>query len=128
MNTINISKNLKYLRKKKGLTQLQLRSDLGFTRSTWSNYENGLTNPSIDDLVAFSNFFGVSLDELILHDLEVRNPLPEKPGKRKSAHQPVTYADNETNTYSSEPDIVYVLKELKKLMEEVNMIKDGKEK
>jgi transcriptional regulator with XRE-family HTH domain len=122
----NISKNLKYLRKKKGMTQIELRSHLGFTRSTWSNYENGLTNPSIEDLIRFSSFFGVSLDDLILNDLEAKDPSKEQTGK--SARKPVTYATNNELSITSEPQIVYLLKEIKKLQEDVNIIKGSKKK
>lgn len=126
MSAINISKNLKYLRKKKGLTQLQVRSSLGHTRSTWSNYENGLTNPSINDLIAFSRFFGISLDDLVLHDLEAQESSPEN--ANNSSHKPIAYPTNDVATVTSEPEIVYLLREIKKLQEDVNMIKEWKEK
>lgn len=126
MGTNNISKNLKYLRKKQGLTQLKLRSSLGITRSTWSNYENGLTTPSIEDLIKFSIFFGISLDDLIIHDLGSMNPLPQKLPKKISNSKLNQYSKNDAITIVSEPQIVYLMEEIKKLQQDVNMIKEGR--
>jgi len=49
--------NLSYLRKKKGLLQSQMQQEIGFTRSTWSNYENGLAEPSVENLLRIAHFF-----------------------------------------------------------------------
>ena len=120
----NFPKNLRYLRKKKGLLQTEMQPCLGISRTTWSNYENGKTNPAVEDLVRFSKFFGITLDELILHDLPSENQtaLEKKPVK------PVLYKTNEMVTVTAEPDISYVLQEIKKLREEVNTIKAKKKK
>jgi transcriptional regulator with XRE-family HTH domain len=125
MKTNNISTNLKYLRKKKGLTQLELRTILGYTRSTWSNYENGLTNPSIEDLITISNFFGVTLDDLIMNDLSTRILSDEKDAITP-LHPPVIYPNNDVLTAIAGPEIANLLNEVKKLKEEVDMIKEGK--
>jgi len=128
MKTNNISKNLKYLRQKKGLTQLELRTILGYTRSTWSNYENGITNPSIDDLITISNFLGVTLDDLIMNDLQVREPLADKLHIPRPPHFPVIYPHNDVLTATAEPEIAYLLNEVKKLKEDIDMIREGKSK
>ena len=127
MKTNNISTNLKYLRKKKGLTQLELRTILGYTRSTWSNYENGLTNPSIEDLITISNFFGVTLDDMIMNDLPARIPSNEKDAAA-SLPSPVIYSNNDVLTVIANPEIAYLLNEVNKLKEDVDMIKEGKTK
>jgi len=127
MTENNIAKNLKYLRKKRGLKQADIRSKLSITRSTWSNYENGITTPAIDDLIKFSRFFGITLDELILHDLNLKDPLPVKNDRRKM-NTPVVYAMNDMISATGEPDIQYVLKELAKLREEVDTMKNNNTK
>ena len=123
MNEIKTSTNLKYLRKKSGLKQHQIRNVFNITRSTWSNYENGITTPSVIDLINFSRYFGISLDELVLHDLEARDPNPMMVIK-KSIPRRVIYAFNEALTAASEPDIQYVIDEIKRLREEINTIKN----
>jgi transcriptional regulator with XRE-family HTH domain len=122
MTENNIAKNLRYLRKKRGLKQADIRSKLNVTRSTWSNYENGITSPAINDLIKFSRFFGITLDELILHDLNLKDPLPVKTDRRR-INTPVVYAMNEMISATGEPDIIYVLNEIKKLREEIDTIK-----
>lgn len=123
MTENNIGRNLKYLRKKSGLTQANIRSQLGITRSTWSNYENGITTPAIGDLISFSRHFGISLDELILHDLSAKEPLPVKRKYGKEADGPAVYPINEIMSATAEPTIGYVLQELSRLREEVSSIK-----
>ena len=49
-----------------GLTQEQLASRLWVTRQAVSNWENGRNLPDIEVVIAISQTFGVSLDELIL--------------------------------------------------------------
>ncbi len=49
-----------------GLTQEQFASRLGVTRQAVSNWENGRNLPDIEVVIAISQTFGVSLDELIL--------------------------------------------------------------
>jgi transcriptional regulator with XRE-family HTH domain len=63
-----VQNNLKFLRKKKGLTQEALAGALGISRSKLAGYELSIT-PPIDTLVTISDFFKVSLDILIKEDL-----------------------------------------------------------
>lgn len=61
--------NLKELRKRKGYSQEELSQRLGLKRSSYSGYENGASEPNIENLVALADFFEVSLDRLIRSDL-----------------------------------------------------------
>lgn len=65
--------NLNYLRKKKKLRQESLSAQIGSTRATLSNYENGVSEPSIEMLIKMSHFFGVTLDEMICKDIQTRD-------------------------------------------------------
>jgi len=62
--------NLQYLRREKRLRQYEMQHSLGFSRTTWSNYEQGKTSPSLDGLVKISRFFGITIDELVAEDIE----------------------------------------------------------
>lgn len=53
------------LRKEKGLTQRELAKIFNISSGNICDYEKGRIEPSIDRLIAFSNFFGVSVDELL---------------------------------------------------------------
>lgn len=58
----NIGSKLKYLRKGRGLTQLELSEKLDLSRATISNYEVGRRTPHLSELRRFAEFYGVSLD------------------------------------------------------------------
>lgn len=63
------SSNIKLLRKHRGRTQDDVAFALGMKRSTLSGYENEISEPNIDALVAFSKYFGIAIDTLVKIDL-----------------------------------------------------------
>lgn len=65
----HIAKNLKHLRKLKSYTQEQLAKEVGMTRSKIGSYEEKRSDPPIDMLIKFSNFFSLPIDILIKNDL-----------------------------------------------------------
>lgn len=60
-----ISENIKYLRKQKGLTQQQFADVMEIKRSLIGAYEEERADPKYDLLQKFSEFFELSIDELI---------------------------------------------------------------
>lgn len=64
-----IGENLKLLRKRKKVSQEEIANDLGLTRSSYSGYENGVAEPSLDTLIKFSEYFDISLDKMIKTNL-----------------------------------------------------------
>lgn len=93
---------------------------LRVTRSTWSNYEIGKTYPNINEIVNIARFFGVSLDDIILFDLEDRELSPKNSSRRQ-------YPITENIAFAAEPDMIYVLRELKKLKDQVNKLNGEEE-
>ena len=61
--------NIKFLRKRKGRTQDDVAFSLKLKRSTLSGYENAVAKPSVEVLLAFSDYFKISVDTLIRVDL-----------------------------------------------------------
>lgn len=61
--------NLAFLRKGKKLTQEEAATGMGFKRTTYSNYENGHTEPDIEALQKISSFHDISIDNLLNTDL-----------------------------------------------------------
>ncbi|MFH1120956.1 MAG: LexA family transcriptional regulator [Bacteroidota bacterium] len=61
--------NIKLLRKRRGRTQDDVAFTLGMKRPTLSGYENEVAQPGIESLIAFSKYFGVSVDTLLKIDL-----------------------------------------------------------
>ena len=68
------------LRKKKGFSQEELANRLNVSRQTVSKWEVGDSTPDMEKLVAMSDLFGVSLDELVL-DKEPTPAPPAQPAK-----------------------------------------------
>ncbi len=59
-----LSEKIYTLRRRNGLSQEQLAEKLGVSRQAVSKWEGGLSTPELDKLMALSQCFGVSLDEL----------------------------------------------------------------
>jgi transcriptional regulator with XRE-family HTH domain len=63
------STNIRLLRKRRGRTQDDVAFALNMKRSTLSGYENEVSLPTIQALVAFSKYYGVAVDTLLKIDL-----------------------------------------------------------
>ncbi|HEY8927687.1 MAG TPA: LexA family transcriptional regulator [Mucilaginibacter sp.] len=61
----NIPSNIKFLRKKKGLTQQQFADELGIKRSLIGAYEEERADPKYDLLKKMALFFEISIDDFI---------------------------------------------------------------
>lgn len=58
-------KNLKYLRTKHRLSQLQLAEIIGISQQSVNKYENHSVEPGIDILIKLADYFDTSVDYLI---------------------------------------------------------------
>ncbi len=67
---VMFGKNLKYLRKHGGYDQKDIGNLLGIKTPTISKYEAGTVQPSLEGLRNLSEFFGVTVDDLLKKDLE----------------------------------------------------------
>jgi transcriptional regulator with XRE-family HTH domain len=65
---MSVHSNLKFLRKKKSLTQETLAQTLGISRSKLAGYERNIT-PPLEVLLLFADYFKLSLDVLVREDL-----------------------------------------------------------
>lgn len=69
--TTFFSSNLKKLRKRKKWSQEELAEKMAITRSKLALIESGKTvNPPLEDLLSFSNVFGITVDTLLKVNLE----------------------------------------------------------
>lgn len=66
---MNFADNLHHLRKRDRVTQEELAEQLGVSRQSVSKWETGEAYPETDKLILLSDFFHVSLDDLIRSDL-----------------------------------------------------------
>lgn len=64
LDTTEIGKRIKELRKARGLDQLQASKIIDVSRSQWSNLENGKRNLNIQQIKTIADYFGVTLSTL----------------------------------------------------------------
>ena len=64
-----ISSNIKYLRIKKGITQIELANVVNKSRVSISQWESNFRGITIEDLTKISNYFNILIDDLIYKDL-----------------------------------------------------------
>jgi transcriptional regulator with XRE-family HTH domain len=65
-----LEKNIKYLRKKNSRSQQELANALKIGRTSLGDYERGRTEPDISILISLSDYFSISIDDLIRKDLQ----------------------------------------------------------
>lgn len=76
---MNLSDNLKRLRKENNLSQEELAEKLGVSRQSVSKWESNSAYPEMDKLIQISNMFNVGIDELLNKDVkEVREKVETK--------------------------------------------------
>jgi len=66
-------KDLKYLRKSKGLLQKTIAIHIGIPINTWLRYENGLTNVPVGMLIPLAREFQISVSSLLEVIAETQN-------------------------------------------------------
>lgn len=68
---MNFNEKLIDLRKTKGMSQEELSAELKVSRQTISKWESGQSYPDFQRLVLLSDYFGLTLDELV-KDIDVQ--------------------------------------------------------
>ncbi len=65
MGYCRFSEVLRSLRIQRGLTQQELGGFVGLSKAVISKYENGIGYPTLDSLIYFAEYFGVTTDYLL---------------------------------------------------------------
>ena len=65
-----LAKNLKFLRKHGAKSPDEIAESMNKRKSTIVKWENGTSEPDLEELIALTKFFGISTDEILLTDLE----------------------------------------------------------
>lgn len=74
---MDVGQRLKMRRNELNLKQEYVAEELGITRQTISNWENGRSYPDIARIIRLSEIYGLSLDELLKGDQEMVKHLQE---------------------------------------------------
>lgn len=78
-----IGKKLSLLRKNAKLTQLELADKFNYSDKSISKWESGESLPSIDVLIELTEFYGVTLNDLLTDELPSNQPTEQKTKKPK---------------------------------------------
>lgn len=95
---ITIAKNLEKLRKAHGWTQEALAEKVGVSRQAVSSWEQGISSPDTDNLIALAKLYGVKVDDLLFPEGEQgdfkqrREAFFEMDADRKSQSDKPVYA------------------------------------
>lgn len=81
---MEIGKKLKNARIKAGFTQEKAAEEIDVSRQTISNWENEKSYPDIISVIALSDLYSVSLDELLKGDQKMTEHLAESTNVVKS--------------------------------------------
>jgi len=65
-----ISKNVRYLRNKNSISQQELADALKVGRTSLGDYERGRTEPDISTMINLSDYFSISIDDMVRKDLQ----------------------------------------------------------
>ena len=98
---MEIGKKLKNARIEAGLTQEKAAEKIDVSRQTISNWENEKSYPDIISVIALSDLYSVSLDELLKGDQKMAEHLEESTNVVKSNN------DQNRNRYRAEEEKKY---------------------
>jgi transcriptional regulator with XRE-family HTH domain len=65
---MTLGENIRQIRKNKGMSIQQIRDITGLSKSTISEIENDISNPTISTLTKISHALNVSLDKLLVSE------------------------------------------------------------
>jgi transcriptional regulator with XRE-family HTH domain len=86
-----LAKNLKYLREKRDLSQAGIEAVTGIRRTTWNNYENEVSTPTLKDFVSIAKIFDVNEHDLLHVDLKkVGNLISTNGGSKNDQNSNLT--------------------------------------
>lgn len=113
-----LGKNLRYLRKQSSKTQSEIASLIKKGQTTVGNWENGISEPNLEELLIISNYFDIPLDTLLKADLSEMSLF-----QRQGTPNVTPYEHGEGDISQVKEDKwSYVLQEIKSLREEVERI------
>ncbi len=82
-----IGKNIRYLRERQGHKQKWLAEQLGKSNGVVGEYERDKKTPPVDVLLQICNIYEVSLDELVVSDLEAESYTSVQSGESHASYK-----------------------------------------
>lgn len=90
------------LRTYEGLTQRDVAKALFVSQGTYNNWENGKTEPSIEQLMALSRFFGESIDYIVGNSVDSVRSAAIKKGEKEKYIEKIEEIQGELEKLKSE--------------------------
>ena len=115
-----LGKNLRHLRKQSSRTQSEIASLIQKGQTTIGNWENGISEPSLNELLIISNYFDIPVDTLLKVDLtEMQGPLTRPIGINRN------YLPGDKEPLRAEDPgstLAYVLREIKDMQQKIEQL------
>jgi len=105
--------NLKYLRADKKLNQKELSEELSVKRTSVANWEYGTSYPNMDILFRIGEYFNITLDELLLTNVEIES-YNKKDKSEKDANNQIRIRELEVTNSKFEEIISFQAKTIEK--------------
>ena len=84
---MNIGEQINNLRKQHGLSQDDFANLFNVSRQTISNWENGKSYPDLEMIIKVSDYFKISIDELLKNDVQTVKKLIMKKRQKRSTNR-----------------------------------------
>ena len=115
-----LGKNIRHIRKQLSKTQSEIASLLKKGQTTVGNWENGISEPNLEELIVLSNYFDISLDTLIKVDLAAATGYT---GQRPPGTVKYDHSGEELSVVRDREDkLFYVLQEIKSIREDIDRL------
>ena len=88
---MELGKRLKQSRTNKGFSQTNVADYLNISRQSISKWENGNSLPDLANLVRLSNYYEVSIDELLKENQELKNKIEANELEIEDKHQKLNF-------------------------------------
>jgi transcriptional regulator with XRE-family HTH domain len=115
-----LGKNLRHLRKQSSRTQSEIASLIQKGQTTIGNWENGISEPSLNELLIISNYFDIPVDTLLKMDLA-----ETQGASTRSGNISLIYIPNDKEPLKIEEPLnamTYVLKEIKEMQQKIEQL------
>lgn len=114
-----LGKNIRFLRKQSSKTQSEIASLIQKGQTTIGNWENGISEPSLSELLIISNYFDIPLDTLIKVDLAEAHNMQRQGGSVR----PYDHSDAEMSVAREHEDkLSFVLQEIRNIRAEMEQL------
>ena len=122
-----LGKNIRHLRRQFSQTQSGLADTMGKGQTTIGNWENGVSEPNVEELLLLSNFFGTPVDILLKVDLSLTNWEIGKAGKEDKKEPAIKEYDHQQGETSlvkepEETSFTYIMDRLDKMQQQIDLL------